>query len=352
MRVLIVDDHQVVRQGVRSLLEGERDFFVCAEAVDGYDAIAKARQSQPDAIVMDISMPRLNGLQATREISRLVPHAKILILTQHDIAEMMKQALDAGAHGYVIKTAISTELVGALRKVCTGSSSFPSDPAPPSRNIDLQEIVQRSTVLERALGESEERLRLAQQIARVGTFEYNIKTGVNRWTPELEVLYGLRPGTFPGTQSAWEQLVHPDDREAAIAAVQQSFSEGSFEREWRVIWPDGSVHWIWGRAWLFRDSAGNPQRLIGAKIDITERKRSQAQAEKEARLLDLSFDAILVRDGHDHVRYWNRGAADLYGWTARRPPGRSLTYCYKPISRKPSSRSARFFKPRAAGKAS
>jgi PAS domain S-box-containing protein len=321
MRVLVVDDHQVVRQGVRSLLEREGNFAVCGEAVDGRDAIAKATELQPDAIVMDVSMPVLDGLGAAREIRRLRPQAKILILTQHDIPEMMKQAINVGAHGYVVKSAVSTELVAALDRICSGSTFFKTDFTPLPRTLDLQEIVQRSVVLERALRESEERLRLAQQIGRVGTFEYNVKTGVNRWTAELEALYGLRPGTFPGTQSAWEQLIHPDDREDTVAAVQQALSEGSFEREWRIIWPDGSIRWIWGRAFMFRDDRGAPERLIGANIDITDRKRSQAQAERGVSLLDLSFEPIVVRDANDAITYWNRGAADLYGWTAGEAAG-------------------------------
>ena len=322
MRILVVDDHLAVRQGVRSLLEHDGSFAVCGEAVDGRDAIAKTTELKPDAVVMDVSMPNLNGLDATREIRRLLPQTKVLILTQHDIPEMMRQARNVGAHGYVVKSAISTELIAGLRKISDGGSFFKSELAHPPRNLDLQEIVQRTMGLERALRESEERLRLAQQVARVGTFEYNIKTDANRWTPELEILYGLRPGTFPGTKAAWEQLVHPDDRAGALAAFERALTEGSFEREWRIVWPDGSLHWIWARAWVFRDDAGNPDRMVGANIDITERKRSQAQAAKEARLLDLSFDAIVVRDARDCVRYWNRGAADLYGWTAEEAAGR------------------------------
>src|SRR5690348_4418802 len=84
MRILVVDDHQVVRRGLRSLLEAEKDLQVCGEAVDGRDAIAKAQELRPDAIVMDISMPNLNGLDATRELTRLLPEIRIVILTQHD----------------------------------------------------------------------------------------------------------------------------------------------------------------------------------------------------------------------------------------------------------------------------
>ena len=101
MRVLIVDDHEVVRKGVRSLLLTRPDLDVCGEAIDGRDAVEKAAQLKPDVIVMDVSMPRLNGLEATRLIRGYVPKAEILILSQHDSPELVRQAFTAGARGYV-----------------------------------------------------------------------------------------------------------------------------------------------------------------------------------------------------------------------------------------------------------
>jgi PAS domain S-box-containing protein len=130
---------------------------------------------------------------------------------------------------------------------------------------------------ERALREGETRLRLAQQVAQIGTFEWNIQTGVNHWTPELEAMYGLSPGGFPGTQDAWERLVHEEDRPEAIRRIQQAIAKGAFEGEWRVVWPDGTIRWLAGRAFVFKDESGNPLRLIGVNIDITERKWAEQQ---------------------------------------------------------------------------
>src|ERR1700745_451854 len=100
MRLLIVDDHEVVRRGVRSLLSEQTGWEVCGEAVDGQDALDKARDLEPDLIVMDVSMPRLNGLEATRQLRNVLPHCEVLILSQHENIEMAKQAFKAGARGY------------------------------------------------------------------------------------------------------------------------------------------------------------------------------------------------------------------------------------------------------------
>ncbi len=131
--------------------------------------------------------------------------------------------------------------------------------------------------IDNALRESESRLLLAQQAAQMGTFEWNIQTGENIWSPELEAMYGLAPGSFPRTQPAWESLVHPNDRENAIDLVQRAFeTDAPVEGEWRVKWPDGSVRWLFGRCQMFKDAEGQPLRLTGINIDITDRKESEA----------------------------------------------------------------------------
>ena len=158
MRILIVDDHQIVRRGVRSLLESS-GVDVCGEGVDGRDAIRKALDLRPDAIVMDVSMPNTNGLDATREIRRLLPDVQIVILTQHDSPEMMRQAFTAGAHGYVVKSAVSTDLLGVLRRVSQGDQPLSVLVAEQGTNVDVQELLQRTSTFETALRQSEQQLR-------------------------------------------------------------------------------------------------------------------------------------------------------------------------------------------------
>src|ERR1700727_436678 len=114
MRILVVDDHALVRTGICSTLSSNPELTVCGEAVDGQDAIDKARELLPDLVVMDISMPRVNGLDATREIKRCLPGVEVLIVTQHDNPEMAREAFKAGALGYVVKSAISTTLLDAI----------------------------------------------------------------------------------------------------------------------------------------------------------------------------------------------------------------------------------------------
>jgi PAS domain S-box-containing protein len=143
-----------------------------------------------------------------------------------------------------------------------------------------------------ALQENVERLRMAQQVARIGTFEWNIQTGVNIWTPELEAMYGLPVGGFPGAQSAWEQLVYHEDRAEAVRRVSEAIEKGDFEGEWRVVWPDGTVHWLHGKGWVFKDESGKPLKLLGVNIDITERKQAEKSLDAVKDQLTAELDAM------------------------------------------------------------
>ena len=115
LRVLIADDHEVVRAGVRSLLQNQPDCEVCGEAVTGRDAVALAQQLKPDVIVMDITMPDLNGLEATRHVLKAVPNVQVLILSIHESEELVREILDAGARGYILKSDAGRELSAAVQ---------------------------------------------------------------------------------------------------------------------------------------------------------------------------------------------------------------------------------------------
>jgi DNA-binding NarL/FixJ family response regulator len=116
-RILLADDFSAVRRGVRAILESRDDFKVVAEAEDGVDALEQAQKVHPDLAVVDISMPRMNGLELTREIRRTLPDTEILILTQHNSHGVLEKALEAGARGYVVKSAVAADLINAVESV-------------------------------------------------------------------------------------------------------------------------------------------------------------------------------------------------------------------------------------------
>jgi NarL family two-component system response regulator LiaR len=122
--VLIADDHGIVREGLRAVISAEPDLKLVGEAVDGEDARQKALALKPDVIVMDLMMPRKNGLDATREIKHAEPHARILVLTSFGDDEMVFAAIKAGAVGYLLKDSSAQELPDAIRCLYRGESSL------------------------------------------------------------------------------------------------------------------------------------------------------------------------------------------------------------------------------------
>src|SRR5215470_9399352 len=124
LRLLVADDHEIVRKGLRLILESQPGWQVAAEASDGREAVEKAKEVKPDVTVLDIGMPSLNGLEATRQIIKNDSRSKVLILTMHESDPLIREVLDAGARGYVLKSDASRDLVTAVNAVRSNKTFF------------------------------------------------------------------------------------------------------------------------------------------------------------------------------------------------------------------------------------
>ena len=120
VRILIVDDHGVLRAGLRALLEDEPDFQVVGEAADGEEGLRQAEALKPDIVLMDISMPGVDGIEATRRVHASLPNTRVLLLTVHEDKSLLREAIQSGASGYILKRAVESELINAIRAVGRG----------------------------------------------------------------------------------------------------------------------------------------------------------------------------------------------------------------------------------------
>ena len=125
-RILVADDHEVVRRGIRALLESRPGWNVCGEAASGHEAVEQARRLGPDLLVVDISMPGMNGLETIRKIHKTMPQIEILVLTMHESEQMMREALAAGAHGYLSKAEAARDLLAAVESLRVHKPFFDS----------------------------------------------------------------------------------------------------------------------------------------------------------------------------------------------------------------------------------
>lgn len=197
IRVLIADDQALVRAGFRKLLEAEPDFEVVGEAEDGFGAVVAARQRRPDVVLMDIRMPRMDGIQASRRIAAETPAARVVILTTYDLDEYVYEALRAGACGFLLKDAPAEQLVAAVRTAVSGDAllapavtrrlieEFARRPAP---NPELVARLRSFTVREReVLAELARGLGNAEIAAVLGVGEATVKTHVANVLLKAEV---------------------------------------------------------------------------------------------------------------------------------------------------------------------
>jgi len=197
--VLLVDDHSLVRRGFRRMLEDESDMQVVGEAGDGEEAIKLAKELHPRVVVMDCALPGMNGLQATREIIENAPNTAVLMLSMHTESTWVRQAIDAGAKGYVLKNALDLELGAAIRKVAAGETVF--DPQLEQRSVlkgERAALTQRELeVLQKIVdGKSNKEIAVELDLSAntVAVHRANIMNtlGIHK-TAEL-VVYAIRAG--------------------------------------------------------------------------------------------------------------------------------------------------------------
>lgn len=178
MRAIVADDHEVVRRGVRALVESHPGWTVCGEAANGREAVRLAQELHPDLVVLDVTMPEMNGLEATRAIRSSVPGTEVILLTVHDSDQLLDQAISAGARGYVLKDDAARHLMDAIdalskhapfvgsRAVDRGGNGGGQERnAVVSRNGRVMSLTQREREVLRLLAEGESNREVAERLS-------------------------------------------------------------------------------------------------------------------------------------------------------------------------------------------
>jgi len=207
IRVLIADDHAIVRKGIRALLSTETDIQVIGEASDGAEAIAQAQALNPDVILMDLVMPKLDGIEATRQITANQPRARILVLTSFAADDKVFPAIKAGALGYLLKDSGPEELVQAIHQVHRGEPSLEPSIArkvltelsqPPKTPLTLEPLTEREVGVLRLVAQGHSNREIAEQLVitemTVRTHVSNILSKLHLASRTQAALYALREG--------------------------------------------------------------------------------------------------------------------------------------------------------------
>ncbi|PYX09421.1 MAG: hypothetical protein DMG88_07200 [Acidobacteria bacterium] len=359
VRILIADDHEVVRRGVRSLLKSRADWEVCGEAVDGRDAVQKAKELNPDVIVMDIGMPYLNGLEAARVIRKEVPQSEILILSQHEAAEMRPAALQAGAREYITKSDVARDLLAAVESlsrqvVAPGSSQQLKTSVPTNGGGKIPSGISTSEVALQKRPE-EERAWLASIVESSddAIISKNLDGIITSWNAAAERIFEYTAEEAVGQPV---KLIIPVERHEEENRILDRLRNGERIDHYESVRVSKSGRRIDVSLTISPVRNAEGKIVGGSKIarDITERKqveealrrihdelelrvrertaeleRRTMQVLEQAELLDLANDAIFVRNLDGRITYWNRGAERLYGWARSEVLGELIDDCLK-----------------------
>jgi PAS domain S-box-containing protein len=314
LRILIVDDHETVRRGVRILLSSRRDWVVCGEAGDGFEAVEKAKSLRPDVVLMDISMPGMDGVEATKIIRREVPESKVIIVSQNDLTVVSSQIAEIDAIGYVNKADLARDLLPAVESMIADRSGEKTElrAATDARgDVSERTLARRAGDLLAAIVDSSDDAIISKTLDGV----------ITSWNKSAERLFGYTREEAMGQHIT---LIIPEDRRDEEAKIVGRLRRGVRVDHFETVRVrrDGTLIDLSLTISPVKDAAG---RVVGAsKVarDITERKQTEQALAERARLLDLSNDAIFVRDAADRITYWNQSASALYGFSRGEAVGR------------------------------
>jgi CheY-like chemotaxis protein len=295
-RILIVDDEHQNRQLLEVMLGPEG--FDLLTAGNGEEALALVARHAPDLILLDVMMPGMDGYEVTARIKAdpATTNIPVVMVTALDDRDAKMLGLTAGAADFLTKPVDRAELSLRVKNLLRlkaygdyfGRYSERLEKEVASRTADL---VERTKTLEHhaaALRRSEERTTYALGVARMGIWQLDLATRYMEWSATMAPLFGLDPRQAPTSADDFFALIHPDDRRMAEEALapssrhrsslrQGAGKDGDWEVEFRAVWPDGSAHWIAGRARTLRDSGETPGRILGVATDIGDRKSLEAQ---------------------------------------------------------------------------
>jgi PAS domain S-box-containing protein len=359
IKILIVDDSRLFRERIRAFLAASPDIVVVGEAEDGQEVLGKARELQPDVMLMDVKMGRVSGLTATGLLKRELPHIQVIILSLYDLEAYREAAESMGASAYVSKRHLADELLPAIRRAVQTNQSAPAptglrrqtlamndkDKTRVSLENELKELRQRVAELEasqaewmrveRTLRESERRYRLLAENATdvIWTMDLSLKSTYT--SPSVQQLRGYsvddavaQPLEDALTPASFEVVTKALDEELALEARPDKDLFRSRTLELEVIRKDGSTVWVESTVTFLRDPDGGAVEILGVNRDITERRRAeQALSTNQARLstiINSARDAIISLDADQRIVVFNPAAEQLFRCPADQVIGQTL----------------------------
>ncbi|HEY9853100.1 MAG TPA: response regulator [Leptolyngbyaceae cyanobacterium] len=307
--ILVIDDDRLMRIQLRRAME--QIGYRVAEASDGQEGLTAYMSLHPDIVLLDALMPVMDGFTCCNLLQQLPggDRTPVLMITGLEDAESVDLAFEVGAIDYITKPIHWPVLSQRVRRLLEASRA----------TEELRQQTERVRL-------SEERLRLALDAAHMGTWDWDIKNNQVAYSVNTEINFGFSPGSLDDSYDSFFANVHPEDLHLLTQAISRALEQGAdCDLEFRVIWPDRSVHWVANKGHVYYDDNNQPVRMLGITMDITERKHSEQKIREQAALLDIATDAILVQNLDNQILFWNKGAEHLYGWKTEEVIGQNVS---------------------------
>ncbi|MBD2776309.1 response regulator [Iningainema tapete] len=278
LRILLIDDNPDDRLLVTRQLQQEFSQLEVCSVIDANSFEEVLDAGNFDAAIIDYQLRWNDGLTLLNAIKAKYPDCPVIMFTDTGSEEVAVAGMKSGLSDYVLKGK-PQRLSLALRQ-----------------SLEQQRIREEYAMAVEQLQLSEERLRLALEAAYLGTWDWNVLTGEIVWSENHERLFGVLPGSFGGTYEAFLACLHPDDKERVAHAITSALeTKTDFYCEFRVVWSNGSIHWISSRGKFYYNKIRQATRMIGVVLDITERKRREEELEQTNRLKD-EFLAVVSHE--------------------------------------------------------
>ncbi len=275
LSILLIDDNPNDRLMIERELRKTFSALEIKSAIDAQTLEEILAGGGFDLVITDYQLRWSDGLTILQQVQSRYPTCPVIMCTDSGSEQVAVDAMKAGLSDYVFKGRHFKRLAAAV-----------------GESLKKQQLRQNYAKTSAQLAISEERLRVAIAASKMGTWDWNILTGEVVWSEGHELLFGLEKGSFGGTYVAFSACVHPDDQASIARAIAWSLENKiEYQHEFRVIWPDGSLHWIAARGKCFYDDTGQSVRSIGVVWDITDRKLSEARIQESEENLRFALEA-------------------------------------------------------------
>jgi PAS domain S-box-containing protein len=337
MEILIADDHELFRRGLRSFLESRSDWHVCGEAADGKEAVAKAKELKPDVVLLDVSMPKMNGLEAARLIRREIPDSNILIVSQNDANLMEKAALQAGARRYIQKTRISPDLTEALEALSREALNHHPPAVNEAESKKGASAARRKLEMEQQDPEAQKReqqFRAMIDALPAAIYTTDAEGWLTHFNPAAVKFSGRVPELGSDRWCVSWKIFQADGTPVPLenCPMAVTLKEGRIVAGAECIAerPDGTRIWFTPHPTPLLDASGKVVGGINMLVDITERKLAERANSLLAAIVDSSDDAIISKNFDGIITSWNKSAERIFGYTADEAIGKPITLLIPP----------------------